>query len=540
MSASTESFRIERRKNLMVYTNRTTTSNTKHNVPVTYDIYNSLQVGEVESVAFEVPTGIPGIYNLSGELLRAFGLVLRSAATLNLGPTKSSRLYSLWFFSVAAAYQRVDSRTHVSGVKDAWNWDARAPSEHWTEKERCIWMLLVLEKVFIKFGISYIAPWSTLATTYLLSSDAFSVLKADVSGAGGFRDWSMTFDVWWAYCSADGSVAAAVAPTDVVLPNGATRLEVSGTADPAGFPHPESWTPLKLSAGSSGQKYLTYNWNQVVSAGGLSAEDEEIVFEAANAFYPGVGAARDAEITEVVSITNGLTDTQKVIAEFWAGGPFTVSPPGMLLWLWSKYMKALGRDEATIIYSGLDLSLHLFETGRIVWGLKKAHMQGRPIQEIRRLYRGVTVKKYDGTNILGESWVPYQETNFVTPPFADFPSGHSAFSRSFANVMNRWFGATIDAKFVVMDDISLISPALSAQSGLFGSFVFGTGASRIQSGVVPATAVILSWATWDAIAESAGISRKYGGIHATSAHTGSVAAADALHAALERRFFISS
>jgi hypothetical protein len=189
------------------------------------------------------------------------------------------------------------------------------------------------------------------------------------------------------------------------------------------------------------------------------------------------------------------------------------------------------------VWSGLDLSLHLFEMGRIVWGLKKAHMEARPIQEIRRLYRGQTVKKYDGTDILGESWVPYQETNFVTPPFADFPSGHSAFSRSFANVMNAWFGTSIDSAVNVnLSDITLISPALSPQTVSFGSFVFGTGASLIQPGAVPSAPTTLIWSTWNDLAESAGISRKYGGIHATSAHTGSVAAADALHSALNTNF----
>jgi hypothetical protein len=184
----------------------------------------------------------------------------------------------------------------------------------------------------------------------------------------------------------------------------------------------------------------------------------------------------------------------------------------------------------------LDLSLHLFETGRLVWGLKKAHMEARPIQEIRRLYRGVSVVKYDGTPILGESWVPYQETDFVSPPFADFPSGHSAFSHSFAAVMTRWFGADIERRVVDLGDIALISPALQPQSGEFGVFVFDAGKSLIQTGIVPAAPVVLRWDTWSAMAESAGISRKYGGIHATSAHTGSVAAAEALHGLLESMF----
>ena len=534
--ASSESERIQRRKNIMIFTNLATTPSTKPHPKLSYDLYNMVREGEVEAGAEPTPFEAPGVYNLARELLRTLGLVLSYAATSNLGPTRSSRLYYLWFSSIAAAYQRVDDGHHIGGTHDDWNWDTRYMIR--SEQDRCIWMLLVLEVIMTKLGISYTAPWSALADVYAITAaEGLDAAKSAASLAGNFLEWQASYTAWFAARAADGSVAAAVAPGDDVLPNGAPRLQVDATVDPAGFPHPESWTPLKLTAAATAQKYLTYNWNDVVSAAGLTAGDQSTVFAAANAFYPGVGSARDTEIGEVLTITNGLTDREKVIAEFWAGGPFTVSPPGMLLWMWKHYVGE--RDAATVVYSGLDLSLHLFETGRIVWGLKKAHMQARPIQEIRRLYRGVAVKKYDGTNILGESWVPYQETNFVTPPFADFPSGHSAFSRSFANVMNRWFGSTIRSTSVDMMDISLISPALVAQSGTFGTFVFGTGASQIQSGVVPAAPVVLSWSSWDEMAESAGVSRKYGGIHATSAHTGSVAAADTLHAVLSERFAIN-
>jgi len=524
-----ESERIARRKNIMVFTNVATAPASKKSI-VPYDIYNIIQNGEIEAGVEPAAFPTPGIYNLSTELLRVFQDVLTYAANVNLGPTRSSRIYYLWFFSVAAAFQRVDSETHVGGTQDNWDWTVRYTMT--SEQQRCIWMLLTLEVIMEKLGISYTAPWSTLSSVYDFGSDAdLQAAKDSANLAGNFAQWRTAFDAWFASRAADGSVAAAVAPTDGELPNGATRLDVAGTVDPATYPHPESWTPLKI--GAAQQKYMTYRWQDVRSPAGLSGADETTVFAAADAYYPGSGS-RQTEIAEVVSITAGLTDEQKAIAEFWAGGPFTVSPPGMLLWMWKHYVGGL--SASTVVYSGLDLSLHLFETGRLVWGLKKSHMEARPIQEIRRLYRGVSVTKYDGTAILGESWVPYQETNFVTPPFADFPSGHSAFSRSFAAVMTRWFGADIDRRAVDLGDISLISPALLPQSGEFGSFVFDSGRSLIQTGVVPAAPVVLRWNTWSAMAESAGISRKYGGIHATSAHTGSVAAADALHILLGSRF----
>jgi len=528
-----ESARIERRKNIMVFTNIASLASYKPDTLVSYEAYNSKVVGAVEAGILEEPPRDAKPYDLSTELLCAFTLLLTSAATSNLGPTRSSRRYYLWFFSVATAYQwiRPTSEKRVYGTKDGWNWDVLYPVG--AERETCIWMLQALETIMSQMSIAYTAPWERVAYTYVLSDSQLTDLKADVARLGALSTWSSSYATWWAYRASDGNVAAAVPPTNADLPNGATRLDVALTVDPATYPNPESWTPLKI--GASSQNYMTYNWNNVLSAA-LSASDETTIKNAGDAYYPSV-SQRTTEIDEVVQITNTLSDTEKVIAEFWAGGPFTVSPPGMLLWMWKHYMGVKDMAPATIVWSGLDLSLHLFETGRLVWGLKKAHMQARPIQEIRRLYRGQAVKKYDGTTIQGESWVPYQETNFVTPPFADFPSGHSAFSRAFANVMNAWFGTTIDTRTEdTLDDIQLISPALRPQIEAPGTFVFLSGNSQIQPAVVPASAVTLAWTTWDDLAESAGISRKYGGIHAASAHTGSVALANSLHTALTANF----
>jgi hypothetical protein len=161
-------------------------------------------------------------------------------------------------------------------------------------------------------------------------------------------------------------------------------------------------------------------------------------------------------------------------------------------------------------------------------------MEARPIQDIRRLYRGQTLRRYDGVEIQGESWVPYQEPNFVTPPFADFPSGHSAFSQVLACVMTEWFGSTFPASPAKSRSLHRVCPSLADQSAAFGTFTFPTGASLIQPSV-PSTPQTFSWSTWQEVADAAGLSRKYGGIHATSAHVGSQALANALHTRLKMR-----
>jgi hypothetical protein len=167
-------------------------------------------------------------------------------------------------------------------------------------------------------------------------------------------------------------------------------------------------------------------------------------------------------------------------------------------------------------------------------------MEDRPIQEFRRRYTAETLTKYDGTSISGSLWVPYQETNFVTPPFADFPSGHSTFSQSFANVMSVWFGNTIPTNDIVMSDLNLLSPMFSGTYvNKLTNITVPARSSKIQTSVVPATDINLTWTTWQDIADSAGVSRQYGGIHCVSAHSGGQSVANSLFPLITSSWAIS-
>ena len=93
-----------------------------------------------------------------------------------------------------------------------------------------------------------------------------------------------------------------------------------------------------------------------------------------------------------------------------------------------------------------------------------------------------------GTEIIdGEEFKSY----IATPPFASYISGHSTFSASAAEVLQRFTG-----------------------SNNFGaSFTEPPGSSTVEPGVTPAESITLSWATFTEAADQAGISRRYGGIH---------------------------
>jgi PAP2 superfamily len=449
--------------------------------------------------------------------------VMAFAKQTNLGPTRCSRLVYLWTASLAQAWNWVSSSSFVSGVVDQWNWSEKAAPL--SARDQICWMCSAMDAITPQILVGY--PYHSL---FPFCEEVVRRVKA----VGGWSTWMSRWTAWLAGRQQDGSATASVdQPTGSA--NWSETLLVDGvTVNPiASYPAPQEWTALAVQGRR--QAYLTYRWRDVLSTC-LTAGDEAAVI---SGVQPVVGAQRDAEVDEVMALTAGLTDAQKISAEFWAGGPTTVSPPVVMVWLWREYARSrsdLGCE--TLLYSLLDLAVHLFESGRMVWGLKAAFFQARPIQEVRRRYAGAEVASWNGV-VDGSQWVPYQAASFVTPPFADFPSGHSAFSKSFALVMAKWFGAAIQKGVVPYRQMSMISPLFPTdQVGAFGDFVVGAGASEIQSGAVPAGPLTLSFSSWEDIATGAGVSRLYGGIHCLSAHQGSQLLASQLHGVLQSRWAI--
>ena len=458
-------------------------------------------------------------------------------ASISLPPTKSARNAYMWFFTVASAYSWVTATASVSGTKDSWNWDTKYVID---SNDVFIWMTHILVGIMSNFVPSY-------DTNPLLHNERMNYSWTDaqqtsewsrVSASGNYAAWLSAWNTWYTSRVNDGSVAAAVAPSDSGLPNGSTRLNVSVSQNISAYANPRQWTPLVINGVV--KNFLTYGWGDVRSTC-LTASDETSIKSTSSAFFLGSTAARDTEIDNLVSLTNALTDLQKMTAEFWAGGPLTVSPPCMMIWFWKKYIEATGQNMNTMIYSGLELSINIFESSRLTWALKRLYMEDRPIQEIRRRYATQNLTKYDGTSISGSVWVPYQESTFVTPPFADFPSGHSTFSQSFAKVMSAWFGATIPTVDITMSDLNLLSPIFSGGQYVnkLSSIVIPAKSSTIQVGVVPSTDQSLSWTTWADIADSAGISRQYGGIHCPSAHLGGQSVANSIFPLVTSEWSIS-
>lgn len=97
--------------------------------------------------------------------------------------------------------------------------------------------------------------------------------------------------------------------------------------------------------------------------------------------------------------------------------------------------------------------------------------------------------------ILAVDWVPYQSPTFVTPSFAAYVSGHSAFSRASAEVLTGFTGSDFFP-------------------GGLGEWRIEADSLEFEAGTDEA--VKLQWATYRDASDQAGLSRLYGGIHVRS------------------------
>ncbi len=102
-----------------------------------------------------------------------------------------------------------------------------------------------------------------------------------------------------------------------------------------------------------------------------------------------------------------------------------------------------------------------------------------------------SVNQHSGVKwIHADNWSTYQRTNFVTPAFPGYFSGHSTFSRSAAEVLAAITG----------------TPFFPGGLGTYTNYVLG-----FENG--PSLPITLQWATYYDAADQAGISRIWGGIH---------------------------
>ncbi|MEM6466324.1 MAG: DUF6851 domain-containing protein [Pseudomonadota bacterium] len=222
---------------------------------------------------------------------------------------------------------------------------------------------------------------------------------------------------------------------------------------------------------------------------------------------------------EVIEYSATLTDEGKIIAEFWEDGGGTAFPPGTFM-AFAQFVSA--RDNNTLDEDAqmfLAMSNAVMDAGIVTWNAKVEYDYVRPVRAIRELgelgligewgtdhegNEGYVIEAFGGIDPLtgvGLGTQTILATDFVTfqrpdadpsPPFAEYTSGHSAFSSAGAEVLMRFTGS---------DDFG-------------GAVTFAPGSTQFESGV-PLDEVTLAWDTFTQAADEAGESRLYGGIHFT-------------------------
>eukprot|EP01133_Synstelium_polycarpum_P016775 gene16775-19948_t len=277
---------------------------------------------------------------------------------------------------------------------------------------------------------------------------------------------------------------------------------------PAAMRFPDNWQPLLVpnrNGPSTPQSFATPHWAMVKPFSLKNGAD----------MRPSIGPplytknnTRDElviQALELISYTVFITDEIKVIAEYWADGPQSVLPPGH----WHFFaMDVAKRDQHTTeedVKMFFMLGNAVMDAGIACWDCKRFFDNSRPATMIPFIFNGTKATGWNGvcrnnvTYDLGQ-WIPYQDPFVVSPPFADWTSGHSTFSAASAEVLKRFTGS----------DKFGSSVTIKKGSSLFE----GNG---ICDDPVPSQDITLEWPTFTSAADQAGLSRRYGGIHYLSA-----------------------
>ena len=305
---------------------------------------------------------------------------------------------------------------------------------------------------------------------------------------------------------------------------------------------PNRWQPLRVPTGTLldangnpyyendvpgsyvDQTFLTPHWGAVVpfalSSGDQFRPPGPPQYGSVEPYVDGLGnettndQAWVDQINEIKDHNAALDDRKKVIAEFWADGPTTWTPPGH----WVQIAMGLARRDGHGI--GEDVRMYLALTGALLdggivaWEAKRQYDYIRPISAIRNYYYNAMIEGWAGPNqgtqmIQGKDWQPYQSPTFVTPPFAEFVSGHSTFSRAAREVLFAYMGS--DALY---DGCATKLGHDFDGDGVedcMGRHIVEPGHLMFEDG--PAETVVLVWDTMLEAADEAALSRRYGGIH---------------------------
>jgi hypothetical protein len=234
--------------------------------------------------------------------------------------------------------------------------------------------------------------------------------------------------------------------------------------------NPNHWQPLAY-VNSTGdlitQHFMGAQWGQVTPFA-LSSGDQ--FRERLRQFGPATYGSREYEVQaeELVAVSAGLTDRQKMIAEYWLDGPNSEQPAGH----WALFAQGVSaRDHHTLdddVKMFFVLSNAVFDAGIAAWDAKRTFDSVRPVTAISFLFHSRKIRAWGGpgkgtVEMDGSQWIPYQPLTF--PTFAKISTHLPApMPCRPASVRWRWRRATPSAN---ARPVCVLSPtALQLRCGL--------------------------------------------------------------------------
>jgi PAP2 superfamily len=165
---------------------------------------------------------------------------------------------------------------------------------------------------------------------------------------------------------------------------------------------------------------------------------------------------------EVYDTSKSLTDDQKIIAKFWSDDPMlSPTPPGHWISITMEILHAKAGDLITATDALARVGMAVNDAFIACWHDKFAFDRLRPFTYIRR--------------VIDPKW----EAMLITPPFPEYPSGHSTQSGAAAAVLTQVFGENF-----AFDDATHVDDNIPARH--FTSFAEAAAeaaASRLYGGI---------------------------------------------------------
>jgi hypothetical protein len=157
------------------------------------------------------------------------------------------------------------------------------------------------------------------------------------------------------------------------------------------------------------------------------------------------------EVMDLYNVTNNLTDEQRDIAKFWDDNPFVtqysghmmfankkITPGGHWMGITAIASRQTSADAVKTAKAYAAAAIAMYDGFICCWNLKYKLKTVRPVTVIN--------EKID------DKWQPMLQT----PPFPEYPSGHSTITRAAATVLTKMFGDnfafedTSDLKYIGM------------------------------------------------------------------------------------------